>query len=125
MGSSPAWRPDSSFIRDDPIADTLPSPFTTTISSSPSTMLRTALAKPVLAASRTRAAALAARPVLARGYHEKVISHYEKPRNVSRPNPALGLRAHSYLITLRLRLQVGSLPKNAPDVGTGLVGAPA
>ena len=50
-------------------------------------MLRTALAKPVLAASRTRAATLAARPVLARGYHEKVISHYEKPRNVRRPNP--------------------------------------
>ncbi|EPQ59358.1 FeS cluster assembly scaffold IscU, partial [Gloeophyllum trabeum ATCC 11539] len=36
-----------------------------------------------------------------RGYHEKVISHYENPRNV------------------------GSLPKNDKDVGTGLVGAPA
>ncbi|KAG8750578.1 iron-binding protein [Ceratobasidium sp. 423] len=34
-------------------------------------------------------------------YHEKVISHYERPRNV------------------------GSLPKNDVDVGTGLVGAPA
>lgn len=34
-------------------------------------------------------------------YHEKVIDHYEKPRNV------------------------GSLPKSDPDVGTGLVGAPA
>ncbi|CUA71746.1 Iron sulfur cluster assembly protein 1, mitochondrial [Rhizoctonia solani] len=34
-------------------------------------------------------------------YHEKVISHYERPRNV------------------------GSLPKNDADVGTGLVGAPA
>jgi len=41
------------------------------------------------------------RPVLARGYHEKVISHYERPRNV------------------------GSLPKTDADVGTGLVGAPA
>ncbi|CAE7139999.1 unnamed protein product [Rhizoctonia solani] len=36
-----------------------------------------------------------------RFYHEKVISHYEKPRNV------------------------GSMPKNDVDVGTGLVGAPA
>jgi Fe-S cluster assembly scaffold IscU len=34
-------------------------------------------------------------------YHEKVIDHYEKPRNV------------------------GSLNKNDKDVGTGLVGAPA
>ncbi|KAG8949374.1 iron-binding protein [Tulasnella sp. 424] len=36
-----------------------------------------------------------------RGYHEKVINHYEKPRNV------------------------GSMPKTDMDVGTGLVGAPA
>jgi len=41
------------------------------------------------------------RPTLVRSYHEKVISHYERPRNV------------------------GSLPKNDADVGTGLVGAPA
>lgn len=34
-------------------------------------------------------------------YHEKVIDHYEQPRNV------------------------GSLKKTDPDVGTGLVGAPA
>lgn len=34
-------------------------------------------------------------------YHPKVIEHYERPRNV------------------------GSLEKNDPDVGTGLVGAPA
>ncbi|KAF8591466.1 FeS cluster assembly scaffold IscU [Ramaria rubella] len=40
-------------------------------------------------------------PVIARAYHEKVISHYEQPRNV------------------------GSLPKGDLDVGTGLVGAPA
>ncbi|KAJ1973298.1 iron-binding protein [Dimargaris xerosporica] len=39
--------------------------------------------------------------LLARFYHEKVIDHYERPRNV------------------------GSLPKNDPTVGTGLVGAPA
>ena len=36
-----------------------------------------------------------------RSYHEKVIDHYEKPRNV------------------------GSFDKNDPNVGTGLVGAPA
>lgn len=36
-----------------------------------------------------------------RNYHEKVISHYENPRNV------------------------GSMPKGDMDVGTGLVGAPA
>jgi len=44
---------------------------------------------------------LSARPVIARAYHQKVISHYERPRNV------------------------GSLPKTDHDVGTGLVGAPA
>ncbi|KAJ3063825.1 iron-binding protein [Podochytrium sp. JEL0797] len=37
----------------------------------------------------------------ARAYHEKVIDHYENPRNV------------------------GSMPKNDPNVGTGVVGAPA
>ncbi|KAJ3068882.1 iron-binding protein [Podochytrium sp. JEL0797] len=37
----------------------------------------------------------------ARSYHEKVIDHYENPRNV------------------------GSMPKNDPNVGTGVVGAPA
>ncbi|KAL9547698.1 iron-binding protein [Mucor bainieri] len=36
-----------------------------------------------------------------RSYHDKVIDHYEKPRNV------------------------GSFPKTDTDVGTGLVGAPA
>ncbi|KAF8505996.1 FeS cluster assembly scaffold IscU [Russula emetica] len=48
-----------------------------------------------------RVSRLSARPVIARAYHEKVIAHYERPRNV------------------------GSLPKNDKDVGTGLVGAPA
>ena len=45
----------------------------------------------------------ASRPVqvLPRLYHERVIEHYDKPRNV------------------------GSLDKNDPTVGTGLVGAPA
>lgn len=39
--------------------------------------------------------------LLSRSYHQNVIDHYENPRNV------------------------GSLDKNSPDVGTGLVGAPA
>ncbi|KAL1925290.1 uncharacterized protein VTP21DRAFT_173 [Calcarisporiella thermophila] len=52
-----------------------------------------------LISRRAPTPALAA--VARRGYHEKVIDHYERPRNV------------------------GSLPKNDPDVGTGLVGAPA
>ena len=61
------------------------------------TMLRSTLAKSVLTAN-TRATALAARPVLARGYHEKVISHYEKPRNV-RLHTAQSRPPNSYLIT--------------------------
>jgi len=39
--------------------------------------------------------------ILKRSYHENVIKHYENPQNV------------------------GSLPKDDPNVGTGLVGAPA
>lgn len=46
-------------------------------------------------------AALSARALGARAYHQKVIDHYESPRNV------------------------GSFEKGATDVGTGLVGAPA
>ncbi len=41
------------------------------------------------------------RSMLTRDYHEKVIDHYENPRNV------------------------GSFDKNDTNVGTGLVGAPA
>ncbi|KAI9428826.1 FeS cluster assembly scaffold IscU [Lactarius indigo] len=52
-------------------------------------------------ATLPRVSRIATRPVIARAYHEKVISHYERPRNV------------------------GSLPKGDIDVGTGLVGAPA
>lgn len=44
---------------------------------------------------------LSGNTALKRQYHERVIDHYEKPRNV------------------------GSFSKNDPDVGTGLVGAPA
>uniref|UniRef100_A0A7S0HZ79 Iron-sulfur cluster assembly protein n=1 Tax=Phaeocystis antarctica TaxID=33657 RepID=A0A7S0HZ79_9EUKA len=47
-----------------------------------------------------RAPRLLARPAV-RAYHENIIDHYESPRNV------------------------GSLDKNDPSVGTGLVGAPA
>ena len=39
--------------------------------------------------------------IVKRNYHKKVIDHFEKPRNI------------------------GSLNKNDPNVGTGLVGAPA
>lgn len=65
-------------------------------------MFRSALTKPLAAAAaRPSLSRAVLRPVVARAYHEKVISHYEKPRNV------------------------GSLPKGDHDVGTGLVGAPA
>ncbi|KAF5321113.1 hypothetical protein D9619_000835 [Psilocybe cf. subviscida] len=64
-------------------------------------MFTNALRRTIFAAPRPALARTVLQPVAARGYHEKVISHYEKPRNV------------------------GSLPKNDIDVGTGLVGAPA
>ncbi|TYJ54342.1 FeS cluster assembly scaffold IscU [Cryptococcus floricola] len=47
------------------------------------------------------AAPRATMPGQSRGYHAKVIDHYENPRNV------------------------GNMPKGDQDVGTGLVGAPA
>ncbi|KJX98848.1 unnamed protein product [Zymoseptoria tritici ST99CH_1A5] len=49
----------------------------------------------------TRTLAPCAQAPLRRSYHEKVLDHYERPRNV------------------------GSMAKNDQDVGTGLVGAPA
>ena len=58
----------------------------------------------VLSRSVRPAAALprqAIAQVAKRGYHEKVIDHYENPRNV------------------------GNMNKKDMDVGTGLVGAPA
>ncbi|KAG6833734.1 iron-binding protein [Tephrocybe sp. NHM501043] len=64
-------------------------------------MFRSAISRTLLTAARPRAFQAGLRPVAVRGYHEKVISHYEQPRNV------------------------GSLPKGDIDVGTGLVGAPA
>jgi hypothetical protein len=64
-------------------------------------MFSSALSKTVLNAA-PRASRAAFRPALARGYHEKVISHYEQPRNVSaRPVwPVWAFLEHSYLITL-------------------------
>ncbi|KAF8974415.1 FeS cluster assembly scaffold IscU [Flammula alnicola] len=64
-------------------------------------MFHSALRKTIFAAPRPAISRAVFQPIAARGYHEKVISHYEKPRNV------------------------GSLPKGDVDVGTGLVGAPA
>ncbi|KAF8138162.1 FeS cluster assembly scaffold IscU, partial [Boletus edulis] len=65
-------------------------------------MFRSALSRTVLnATAATKPSSTGVAPILVRAYHEKVISHYESPRNV------------------------GSLPKNDIDVGTGLVGAPA
>ncbi|KIL68147.1 hypothetical protein M378DRAFT_121316 [Amanita muscaria Koide BX008] len=64
-------------------------------------MLRSTLQSAASSITRPKVARVVIQPIIARGYHEKVISHYERPRNV------------------------GSLPKNDIDVGTGLVGAPA
>jgi len=54
-----------------------------------------------LAGATPRATASLHGPSQRRSYHQKVIEHYERPQNV------------------------GSLPRNDTDVGTGLVGAPA
>jgi len=60
-------------------------------------------ARPSLSSVSMRSRQLAAAPVAVacRPYHEKVIDHYSRPRNV------------------------GSMSKSDTDVGTGLVGAPA
>ncbi|GAA5824134.1 hypothetical protein JCM5353_006155 [Sporobolomyces roseus] len=62
-------------------------------------LLRTPTAR--IAATAVRRTAFRVALPQARHYHEKVIDHYEKPRNV------------------------GSLDKNNINVGSGLVGAPA
>ncbi|KUI55475.1 Iron sulfur cluster assembly protein 1, mitochondrial [Cytospora mali] len=64
---------------------------------------RRALATPIrpVIASVPRQLAPAVSVSAARSYHEKVLDHYSRPRNV------------------------GSMSKNDTDVGTGLVGAPA
>jgi len=57
--------------------------------------------RPQIATVGQRILSVAAPAVQRRSYHEKVIDHYERPRNV------------------------GSMSKADADVGTGLVGAPA
>ncbi|KAF8631254.1 hypothetical protein AX15_002581 [Amanita polypyramis BW_CC] len=64
-------------------------------------VLRSTLRSGISSVMRPNVSRTVSRPLAAREYHENVISHYEKPRNV------------------------GSLPKTDSDVGTGLVGAPA
>jgi hypothetical protein len=46
-------------------------------------LLRSALRSLPSRAPRTLVSTAVLRPFAARGYHEKVISHYEKPSNVS------------------------------------------
>jgi iron-sulfur cluster assembly enzyme ISCU, mitochondrial len=80
--------------------------------------------KSVLNTARQTVSRATVRPVIARAYHENVISHYEKPRNVNARfffNSRLLLSDN----TFSSPIQVGSLPKGDIDVGTGLVGAPA
>ncbi|KAG6880297.1 iron-binding protein [Termitomyces sp. T32_za158] len=76
-------------------------------------MFRSAVSKTVLNVARPRAFQAGLLPLAARGYHENVISHYERPRNTALSDKWFA------------SLQVGSLPKGDVDVGTGLVGAPA
>lgn len=64
-----------------------------------STPIRPSILMSTSTVSRTAAPAVSVGAV--RSYHERVLDHYSKPRNV------------------------GSMDKNANDVGTGLVGAPA
>ncbi|KAL6609396.1 hypothetical protein ACP70R_039365 [Stipagrostis hirtigluma subsp. patula] len=64
-------------------------------------MLRAAGRRLLGAAAAGEASPAVAAAAPARGYHERVVDHYNNPRNV------------------------GTLDKDDPDVGTGLVGAPA
>jgi len=76
--------------------------FQRTLASAParaSRLVATAIRPQV--ARQARTAPVAAQAVGRRSYHEKVLDHYNKPRNV------------------------GSMSKTDSDVGTGLVGAPA
>ena len=114
---------DQAVTRDSPLTCT-----SLSNSHSPQLAMFSSLVQKSVLSTATRATRLNCRPVLARAYHEKVISHYENPRNVSGSHPtahapAFLLGGSHYLITSLP--QVGSLPKNDIDVGTGLVGAPA
>ncbi|KAF2218818.1 NifU-like N terminal domain-containing protein [Elsinoe ampelina] len=76
--------------------------FRRVISTAPAQASRalTSAARPAISTT-SRFVTPAAQHIARRSYHEKVLDHYSKPRNV------------------------GSMPKNDGDVGTGLVGAPA
>lgn len=63
--------------------------------------LASTIARPALTPSVTRIPTAARPAIQTRSYHEKVLDHYNNPRNV------------------------GSMKKTDNDVGTGLVGAPA
>lgn len=87
-------------------------------------MFRSAVAKSVLRASArpsTSAAAavsrVAARPALARGYHEKVISHYEKPRNVRRPPSSLFLVSLSDNLSMACTHRLAHYPRLTRTLG--------
>jgi hypothetical protein len=54
-----------------------------------------------------RVSRLSARPVIARAYHEKVISHYERPRNVS-SIPTLSASMSFLEFSLRLSDNLGT-----------------
>ena len=88
--------------------------------SHPTPMFRSIVSKASASATRPLVSRVTTRPVLSRGYHEKVISHYESPRNVCLPHLIKVLEFYT-----NYRGQVGSMNKNDHDVGTGLVGAPA
>ena len=55
-------------------------------------LLRSAVQSLPLRAAHAPVSTTVLRPLAARGYHEKVISHYEKPRNVSRLTSYPGIR---------------------------------
>ncbi|ODV63303.1 iron-sulfur cluster assembly scaffold protein [Ascoidea rubescens DSM 1968] len=69
--------------------------------SSQSALLSSFIVKPQIASRSVKPIILTQFNQFKRSYHPKVIDHYQNPRNV------------------------GSLDKNSPNVGTGLVGAPA
>jgi len=69
------------------------------------------------------------RTVTKRFYDAKVIDHYENPRNgtfiQSIYNQFIINSLTNYFLSYHSQSKVGSFNKNDPNVGTGLVGAPA